>query len=121
MNPGEPWNIAQAFEALAVADGAGHRFPGAAIGYQSLALLDTAFRNVSDESGMRIAALDSGGVLRQGNDAISQRLRAARWQRQAHAAPIDPALRHRVGLHHLVPNRRLQRGEKFYRLVHFLI
>ena len=42
--------------------------------YQRLAPFDASGRNVSDEAGVGIAALDARGVLRERNDAISQGL-----------------------------------------------
>ena len=46
------------------------------LGHESFAFFEAAHRHIGDEARVRIAALHSGRVLREGDDAIAQRLGA---------------------------------------------
>src|SRR6266700_109612 len=90
------WHLADAFEARAAPDGARNRLAAAAGRGQRLAFLDRAGGHVMLETGPRIAGFCSMLVLRQGDDAHADRLRAGAgaFGDETHGALADKALRH---------------------------
>ena len=65
--------------------------------------------------------LHSLRILRQGDDAIAQRLGPASRQRQAHASSVDPRLRHGLRFLDFVPDGWFQRRKKRHRLPHVFL
>ena len=118
---GDARHLAEALQRRAVADGAVDGLAVAA-GHQCRAFDDAADRNVIDEAGFRIAQVRAHRVHRQNDDAIADRLGAAVRRDEAHAARADEALRHGLGLNHLVEaGGRLQRREIIRGRFHLLI
>src|SRR6266481_9514170 len=90
-------HLGQAAERRAVTDGASNRFARAASCNQFFPFGDAAYRHVSDKSGVRIAALSSGWVLRQFDNPIANRFVSSTRQRHAHEMYVDESFRHVIG------------------------
>src|SRR5882672_5234222 len=85
-------------------DNASNRLARAAGRDQFFSFGDAACRNVSDKSGVRIAALCSVRVLRQFDNPIANRFVSAIRQWHAHEVLIDEGLRNTIGLDNCLPN-----------------
>src|SRR6516225_2645423 len=103
--------IADSSQRLPMTDDTGDGLAVAAGGYQALALCDAADRDVIDETRTRIAAARTTLVLREHDNALSNRLGAAFGRGKAHRARPDITLWNVVDLGHLGPNVGLQRRE----------
>src|SRR5579864_8086530 len=90
-------HLAQAVERWAVTDRALNRFSAASGRHEFLAFGQAALRNIGNESGMRIAALRPGNILRQLYDAIANGLVTGAGQRHAHQMLVDESLWHAIG------------------------
>src|SRR5258708_23045918 len=86
---GNHGDFSQSAQGRSVTDGASNRFARAAGGDQFFSFGNAACGNVSNKSGVRIAALCSGGILWQFDNAIADRLLAAATPPHARPDFID--------------------------------
>src|ERR1700733_683109 len=102
-------------------DRAGHRLPGTAIPDERLAFFDAAWRHIRDEARMRIALRDSRLILRQRNDAISDRFHSPSRLRKSHASAANECFRDHAGFDYLRPNVWLERRKPLAGLLDFIV
>src|SRR5580704_17831512 len=107
---GERGRGTDALQCRTVADDAGGGFPTAGRD-KGLTFRNAARRRIGDKTGSWISRNRSHFVLGQFNDAASDWLGAAVWQRQPHVAWIDISLWHRVGFNDTNPGPRGERRE----------
>ena len=106
--PGQWRNVDEAVQRRAMADCAGNTLAVAPGRHQGLAGCDAAFWNIGDEALPRVAVEDDLLVLRNLDDAATQRLVATRGMPEALVARADIGLRHVVTFDDAHPLARLQ-------------
>src|SRR6266436_3802789 len=99
-------DLGQSAERRTMTDETSNRFARAARDDQFFPFGDTAGRHVSNKSGVRIAALGPGWVLRQFDNPIANRLLPATRQRHAHEMYVDESFWHVIGFDDRLPNFR---------------
>src|ERR1700676_5694866 len=101
--PGNQGHFAEAAERRTVTDSTGNLFARAARGDEVLSFGDTADWNVGNKSAVRIPAFRSGRVLRQFDNAMTDRLLCSARQRHPHEVFVDESFGNAIGFDNRLP------------------